>query len=339
VNDWSQLFLGIIALATLLMALMQIGAVVVLARVAAQVRDVTSTLQQDIRPLLVRAASIADEAQRTAVLATAQAQKIDRLVTDLTQRVDETSAVIQQAIITPAREGIALFSALKATLMALRGPRDFRSRHGAVDEEDALFIGSSPNRSVLVDFGSRHPEEDPMVRMLAVLFAVFVAAPIAVRAQDSKSSELAKQLGQLLDDKKLDAIAAADPRSAGTYAAALYYPGTELLVVSAKYAAPALLDDKLAKKDYRDVYVDLSSASVAGSKVFVMDMLADGLFAKPKGDTPADSIERRAGTVSFDGDPKKAKMSDSDYAKAFEEADTAYAHMLQLLIDKLKSGT
>jgi hypothetical protein len=141
VNDWSQVFLGVIAVSTLLMALMQIGAVLVLARVAGQVRDVAATLQQDIRPLLVRATSIAEEAQKTATLATAQAQKIDRLMTDLTRRVDETSLVIQEAIITPAREGMAIFAAVKAGLAALRGFRDFRSRAGAVDDEDALFIG------------------------------------------------------------------------------------------------------------------------------------------------------------------------------------------------------
>jgi hypothetical protein len=105
------------------------------------VRDVALTLQNDIRPLLARATAIADEAQKTAVLATAQAQKIDRLVTDLTRRVDETSGIIQQAIVTPAREGIALFAAFKAGLAALRGFRDLRGRPGAVEDEDALFIG------------------------------------------------------------------------------------------------------------------------------------------------------------------------------------------------------
>jgi hypothetical protein len=114
---------------------------VVLARVAAQVRDAVNTLQQDIRPLLARVSAIADEAQKTATLATAQAQKIDRLVTDLTRRVDETTSIIQQAIITPAREGMALFAALKAGLAALRGFRDLRGRPGAGDDEDALFIG------------------------------------------------------------------------------------------------------------------------------------------------------------------------------------------------------
>lgn len=140
-SDTAQVFLGIIAVATAVMALIQVGAVIVLARVAGQVRDVATAVQHEIRPLLARATSIADEAQKTATLATAQAQKIDRLVTDLTRRVDETSLVVQQAIVTPAREGMALLAALKAGLAALRGLRDLRGRPGSVDEEDALFIG------------------------------------------------------------------------------------------------------------------------------------------------------------------------------------------------------
>ena len=140
-NEWSQAFLGVIAVSTAVMAAMQIGTLVVLARVAVQVRDIVATLQKDVRPLIGRANQIAEEASRTAALATAQAQKIDRLVTDLTRRVDETSAVVQQAIITPAREGMAIVAALKAGFGALRGMRDMRGRPGSVDDEDALFIG------------------------------------------------------------------------------------------------------------------------------------------------------------------------------------------------------
>src|SRR5881409_3537656 len=118
------------------------------------------------------------------------------------------------------------------------------------------------------------------------LTAVAIALPSAARApQDSKSAELAKQLGQLLDERKLDSIAAADTQNAGTFVAALYFPGTQLLVVSAKYSAPQLLNDKLAKKEYRDVYIDLSSASIAGTKLFVMDTFADGLVPKPANET------------------------------------------------------
>jgi hypothetical protein len=143
VNDWNQVFLGVIAVATALMAIVQIGAIVVLARVAGQVQQIIATIKTDIRPLIARANAIAEEASKTATLATAQAQKIDRLVTDLTRRVDETSGVIQQAIITPAREGMAIIAALKAGFGVLKGlgMKDMRGRHGGVDDEDALFIG------------------------------------------------------------------------------------------------------------------------------------------------------------------------------------------------------
>lgn len=140
-NDLNQTFLGVIAAATALMALIQIGAIVVLARVATQVRDIVGTLQKDVRPLIARATAVADEAHKTATLATVQAQKIDRLVTDLTQRVDDTSLIVQQAIVTPAREGMAIVAGIKAALGALRGLRDLHARPGAVDDEDALFIG------------------------------------------------------------------------------------------------------------------------------------------------------------------------------------------------------
>ncbi|HTM25977.1 MAG TPA: hypothetical protein VL225_12340 [Vicinamibacterales bacterium] len=140
-TESSQVFLAIIAAATALMAIVQIGAIVVLARVAVQVRDTVTTIQKDIRPLIARASALAEEASKTATLATAQAQKIDRLVTDLARRVDETSVIIQQAIVAPAREGIAIVAALKAGFGALRGLRDPRGRAAGVEEEDALFIG------------------------------------------------------------------------------------------------------------------------------------------------------------------------------------------------------
>jgi len=141
VNDLSGLFLGVIALATLIMASIQIGALVIAVRLGREVKQLASTVQNDLRPLIARATMIADDAARTAALATTQAQKLDRLLTDVSRRVDETSAIIQTAIITPAREGIALVAAVKAGLSALRTIRPFRSRTGVVEDEDALFIG------------------------------------------------------------------------------------------------------------------------------------------------------------------------------------------------------
>lgn len=141
-NPWSDVFLGIIAAATLVMAVVQISAVVTALRLSRQAQQVLQSVHQEVRPLIARAHAIAEEASRTVAMATTQAQKVDRLITDLSQRVDETAGVIQEAIITPAREGLAIVAAVKAGLSALRGLRDMRPRNGRhAEEEDPLFIG------------------------------------------------------------------------------------------------------------------------------------------------------------------------------------------------------
>jgi hypothetical protein len=141
VNGWSETFLGVIATATLVMALIQVGAIIFAARLARQVQQVVASLQHEIRPLVARATAVADEASKAASLATVQAEKIDRLVTDLTRRVDDTAAVIQEAIITPAREGLAIVAAIRAAIGALRSLRDLGQRPARAEDEDALFIG------------------------------------------------------------------------------------------------------------------------------------------------------------------------------------------------------
>jgi hypothetical protein len=182
----------------------------------------------------------------------------------------------------------------------------------------------------------------PSIILVAVAMCVAVLGSSNAPAQDSKSAAVAKELVQTLDAAKLDAIATADPAIPGTFVAVLYIPGTQLLVVSAKYAAPQLLVDRITAKDFRDVYVDLQSASVRGSKVFVTDQGADGLVAKPSGDNPADSWDEGDKSVAFDGDWKKAKIAEADYTKTFNDADDRYAKMLAMLLTqakKAKSGS
>ena len=140
-NDWGGLFLGAIAVATLIMAIVQIGAIVVASRVARQTQQMLSAIHADLRPLIAKASAVADEASRTAALASAQMQKIDALVTDLSRRVEETTTIVQQAIVAPAREGIAILAAVRAGLAAIRGLGDLRRSSSRSEEEDPLFIG------------------------------------------------------------------------------------------------------------------------------------------------------------------------------------------------------
>ena len=140
--NWDLVFLGTIAFATLVMALIQVGAILAALRVVRQAQAAMDSVQQEIRPLIARATAVVDEASRTAALATVQAQKVDRLLTDLSRRVEETAAVVQDAIVKPARQGFAIVAAIRAALGAFGGFRDVRPRHGrGTEEEDPLFIG------------------------------------------------------------------------------------------------------------------------------------------------------------------------------------------------------
>ena len=89
-------------------------------------------------------------------------------------------------------------------------------------------------------------------------------------------------------------------------------------------------------KDYRAVYVDLQSASVAGSKVFVQDQGADGLVARPSGDQPADSWDEEDKTVAFDGDWKKAKMAEAEYMQVVRRRRRSLRKMLSMLLAQAK---
>ena len=91
--------------------------------------------------MIAKATALAEEASRTVALATAQMQKVDRLVTDLAQRVDETSSVVQHAIVTPAARGLAIVAAIKAALGVLGEMRHHGRPGRHSEEEDPLFIG------------------------------------------------------------------------------------------------------------------------------------------------------------------------------------------------------
>lgn len=173
-------------------------------------------------------------------------------------------------------------------------------------------------------------------RSFILATAVLGAMAIPAAAQEGKSAAPAKELSQLLASKKMDSIAARDPNAADTFIAALAFPG-QLIVVSAKYASPPLLNEKLAQGNYRDVYVDLNSASIQDSRFFITDLGADGLRAKKaKKDDPNDIREAAGKAFHFDGNWREDKMSEAEYMKLFADSDDRYVRMLSVLLDQAK---
>jgi two-component sensor histidine kinase len=136
VND---VFLGIIAVATLAIAIAQIGVMVVAGRLARRLDRLTERLEQDVRPLFGHLNAIGRDAARTATLAAAQVERADQLFADIAVRIDHTLNAVQASLSVPAREGRAVLSAIRAAVQVIREMRR-SGRRVRSDDEDALFI-------------------------------------------------------------------------------------------------------------------------------------------------------------------------------------------------------
>ena len=166
------------------------------------------------------------------------------------------------------------------------------------------------------------------------LAALLATALSPVHAQD-RSGALAKELTGLLQQHKLDSVAARHPAAADQFVAALYFPG-QLLVVWARTSAPAILNEKLIRREFREVYIDLNSASIPESRVMITDGGADGLRAKRDPNQAPDAHDANGKGTRFDGNWREDKMSEAEYMKIYTQADEAYVTALQALLSELK---
>jgi len=161
------------------------------------------------------------------------------------------------------------------------------------------------------------------------LLLVAALANTRLSAGDLQSGRLARELTGVLTERHLEAFAAKDPDSDSRFVAALFFPGSQLLVVAAKYASPPILEQSLQAKAYRDVYLALQQSAEAQSKFFVQDIGADGLRQDDKQavDIVYDQIVNQ---TIFDGDPNHKIR---DYQKKLSDADARYSRLLQILLN------
>ena len=138
-TGWTDVFLGIIAAATLITSILQVGVLVAAGRLAMRLMRLVDRLEREVKPLFGHLDSIGRDAARAASLATAQVERADGLFADITTRVETTMDAVQAAVGVPAREGAAILAGLRAALSVFRG-MGTRPRRARGDDEDALFI-------------------------------------------------------------------------------------------------------------------------------------------------------------------------------------------------------
>jgi len=137
---WRDVFLGVIAVATLAIAIVQIAVIVAAAAVVKRAGQLADQFEREVKPLFGHLNAIGRDAARAAQLATAQVERADKLFADLSARLDETMNLVQASVIAPAREGRALLAAMRAAFQAVREMRHARARQTRSEDEDALFI-------------------------------------------------------------------------------------------------------------------------------------------------------------------------------------------------------
>lgn len=137
---WRDVFLGVIAVATLAIAIAQIGVIIAAGLMARRVARMVEQFERDVKPLFGHLNAIGSDASRAVALATAQVERADKLFSDVAVRVEQTLNAVQTSIGGSARDGRAMMAALRAAFQVIRDMRTGRTRRGRGDDEDALFI-------------------------------------------------------------------------------------------------------------------------------------------------------------------------------------------------------
>lgn len=148
-SNTAELLLGVIAFSVLVMAAIQVGAIIAAIRAARQVNHrvdkLTAQLEQDIKPLLANVTAVTSEAARAANVAARQVDRADQVFGDVVSRVDETITSAQHLLQGPARNGMAILTGVQAAVSAYKGMRESSRRRRtmgrAADDEESLFIG------------------------------------------------------------------------------------------------------------------------------------------------------------------------------------------------------
>ncbi|HEX5215384.1 MAG TPA: hypothetical protein VFV98_07955 [Vicinamibacterales bacterium] len=138
-SDGQTVWLAVIAIAVAVMAVMQVVVALVALKAAREMTLTVAELRRDLKPVIDKTSRLVDEATRVASLASLQVERVDRLLANTVERIDETLSLVQTAVIRPVRQGAALVAGVRAALSALRAWQD-KSRHSR-DDDEALFVG------------------------------------------------------------------------------------------------------------------------------------------------------------------------------------------------------
>src|SRR5512144_149798 len=151
-ESWGVLFLGVIALASVVQAGFLIGLVVYGRRLSRRVDALQVRLDREISPALENFNRVSRAAAEIADLATLQARRLDLVLADTIEKIEETTATIQQFVVRPLRPIGGIVAFLKGLQRGMEvflqhdgsgappAPRPHPRRRGHGEDDEHLFI-------------------------------------------------------------------------------------------------------------------------------------------------------------------------------------------------------
>ena len=148
-ETWGVVFLGVIALSSVVQAAFLVALALAGLRLARRFDALQAQLDQQIAPMLKGLERVSRNAAEVSDLATIQARRLDLLLADTIEKLEDTAAVVQRLVIRPLRPvshflavlrglraGIDVFLQLERRESPPPGPPKGR----AAEDDEHLFI-------------------------------------------------------------------------------------------------------------------------------------------------------------------------------------------------------
>ena len=132
-GTWGEVFLGVIALSTLVTAAFHVGVLVVGLRTLKRVNGLLNETEQRLKPAFARLDAIGDTMSQVAGTTLKQVGRVEGLLDQLGGEIERTGHAVRSLVTAPSRQGNAVVAGARAIVERLF--REIRERAPASHRE------------------------------------------------------------------------------------------------------------------------------------------------------------------------------------------------------------
>ena len=118
----SEVFLGVIAVATLVMALIQVCLVIAGIIAVKRMYEMLLRVENTVKPVLAHVDDLVMDATASVAAVRVQIDRVEQQAVQVLKRTEQAVQRVQDYLVAPAREGMALAAGARAVFGAFREP-------------------------------------------------------------------------------------------------------------------------------------------------------------------------------------------------------------------------